>query len=318
LGVYRKIPPAARLLLQQWLQALSLPNQRKINMVVLENTEFIIQCAMHGAELKSVLHKPTQTEFMWQANPAVWARTSPVLFPVVGKLLGNQLRVHPSTYPMGQHGFARDCDFDLVAQSSHEAHFRLCSSAKTQAHYPYHFVLDIIYRLHQNELSCTWLVTNKGHDEMHFGIGAHPGFNLPGGMSQYELVFEQPETASRIVLAEGLFSEKQEPFLNTTAVLPLEKSLFDKDALVFANLRSEQVTLRNKHSAYAVEVSWKNFPYLGIWSAKGCDAFVCIEPWCAHADMVSGHSDIGSKPGMQLLKPGEVFSRQYCMRFKGA
>lgn len=287
-------------------------------MVVLENTEFVIQCAIHGAELKSVFHKPTQTEFMWQANPAVWARTSPVLFPIVGKLLGNQLLVNSTAYQMAQHGFARDCDFDLVEQSLEEAHFRLSSSAETHAHYPYNFVLDIIYRLHQNELSCTWLVTNKGDETMNFSIGAHPGFNLPGGMSQYELVFEQPETASRIVLSEGLFSERQEPFFNHTSVLPLETTLFDKDALVFTNLGSERVTILNKHNAYAVEVSWKDFPYLGIWSAKGCDAFVCIEPWCGHADMVNGHADISSKSGMQLLKPGGMFSRQYGMRFQEA
>ncbi|MCE2788029.1 MAG: aldose 1-epimerase family protein [Bacteroidota bacterium] len=285
-------------------------------MVVLENTEFVIQCAMHGAELKSVFHKPTQTEFMWQANPAVWARTSPVLFPIVGKLLGNQLRVNSTAYQMGQHGFARDCDFDLVKQSSQEAHFRLSSSAHTLLYYPYNFVLEIIYRLHQNELSCNWLVTNKGNATMHFSIGAHPGFNLPGGMSQYELVFEQPETASRIVLSEGLFSERQEPFFIQTAVLPLETTLFDKDALVFTNLQSERVTIRNKHSTYAVDVSWQDFAYLGIWSAKGCDAFVCIEPWCGHADMVNGHSDISSKPGMQSIEPGEVFSKKYGMRFQ--
>ena len=35
----------------------------------------------HGAEPVSVIHKPTGAELLWQADPAVWKRHAPILFP---------------------------------------------------------------------------------------------------------------------------------------------------------------------------------------------------------------------------------------------
>ena len=43
-----------------------------------------------GAELVS-LRNAEGIEFLWQAGPA-WRRHSPVLFPIVGRLRGDQLR----------------------------------------------------------------------------------------------------------------------------------------------------------------------------------------------------------------------------------
>lgn len=62
-----------------------------------------------GAELVS-LRNARGFEFLWQAGPA-WRRHSPVLFPIVGRLKGDQLRHRGQTYPMTQHGFARDKPF---------------------------------------------------------------------------------------------------------------------------------------------------------------------------------------------------------------
>lgn len=56
-----------------------------------------------GAELVS-LRDADGTEFLWQAGPA-WRRHSPVLFPIVGRLKGDQLRHRGQNYPMTQHGF---------------------------------------------------------------------------------------------------------------------------------------------------------------------------------------------------------------------
>ncbi|MCW2622271.1 MAG: aldose epimerase, partial [Frankiales bacterium] len=44
---------------------------------------------------------------MWQAGPA-WPRHAPVLFPVVGRLPGDVLRVAGVDPRMTQHGVARD------------------------------------------------------------------------------------------------------------------------------------------------------------------------------------------------------------------
>ncbi|TWC06289.1 aldose 1-epimerase [Bradyrhizobium macuxiense] len=62
-----------------------------------------------GAELSS-LRNAEGTELLWQAGPQ-WPRHAPILFPIVGRLKNDTLRHNGETYPMTQHGFARDHRF---------------------------------------------------------------------------------------------------------------------------------------------------------------------------------------------------------------
>ena len=54
-------------------------------MRVLENEELKIQVSDDGAELCSVYDKERGREALWTADPKVWARHAPVLFPVCGQ-----------------------------------------------------------------------------------------------------------------------------------------------------------------------------------------------------------------------------------------
>ena len=50
----------------------------------------------HGAELCSL--KDDFTEFVWQAGPE-WPRHAPLLFPIVGRLAGDELRHRGKSIP---------------------------------------------------------------------------------------------------------------------------------------------------------------------------------------------------------------------------
>ena len=52
----------------------------------LENAQIGICVDSFGAELKSLKKLASNVEYMWDANPVYWKRTSPVLFPIVGSL----------------------------------------------------------------------------------------------------------------------------------------------------------------------------------------------------------------------------------------
>ena len=60
----------------------------------------------HGAEAVS-LKNAAGEELLWQADPAVWKRHAPILFPWTGKLPGGTFEAKGKTYKGGQHGFAR-------------------------------------------------------------------------------------------------------------------------------------------------------------------------------------------------------------------
>ena len=80
----------------------------------IKNHMMSLTVAEHGAEITSI--QLEGIERMWDADPAFWGRTAPVLFPIVGALKDNSYRYEGQTYLMGQHGFARDMDFTLTAE----------------------------------------------------------------------------------------------------------------------------------------------------------------------------------------------------------
>ena len=82
-----------------------------MNQVVLTNKDCKAVINYHGAELKSLIKG--DREYMWCADPKYWARTAPVLFPFVGAVNNGEYIYNGEKYPMGQHGFARDMDFEL-------------------------------------------------------------------------------------------------------------------------------------------------------------------------------------------------------------
>lgn len=260
-----------------------------------------------GAELSSI-EGADGFEYLWQADPAVWARHAPVLFPIVGKLRNGCYELNGKNYELSPHGFARDISFELITESKTLLVFQLSPTDQTLKSYPFKFALNIIYQLNGNSLEIGYEVQNNGTDVMPFSIGAHPGFTLPGPIDECFLEFEKAETLStRLLGPAGLISEETAPVLENASRLPLSQTLFDRDALIFMDAKSEKITLGAKNSARQLIVEFPGFPQLGIWSKPGAP-FVCIEPWYGYADTEQPYGDIMNKPGVLQLPAGETFT----------
>lgn len=271
-----------------------------------------------GAELKSVIQVSTNTEFMWQADPIFWQRTSPVLFPIVGKVKNDLLQVSGKSYPLTQHGFARDCEFSIVQQDTSKVSLLLISSDNTLSKYPFSFKLILSYEWVEDSLICSYEVFNLGDVIMPFSIGAHPGFNLPGAaMDEWKLVFADKENFTRHLLENGLFNHTTEVLGTNLNELALNETLFDKDAIVFKNLQSTRIKLQHLKSNYGINMSFKGFPFFAVWTKKGCHHFLCLEPWYGCADDINGHIDITKKEGIQLLPSHQKFFANYMLTFSG-
>lgn len=139
---------------------------------ILENDTLRVEIESFGAEIKSVKRKADGREYMWCGDPKYWGRTSPVLFPFVGAPKNKEYRYEGRTYPMGQHGFARDMEFTLEAQEGKSIWFVLSSTEETYAKYPFRFRLHIGYMLDENEVSVHWKVDNTDEKPMYFSTGA--------------------------------------------------------------------------------------------------------------------------------------------------
>lgn len=70
----------------------------------LKNEELTLTVISAGAEMKSLKDNKTEQEYLWQADPKFWGRTSPVLFPIVGNYAQKQSVYEGKTYTLSQHG----------------------------------------------------------------------------------------------------------------------------------------------------------------------------------------------------------------------
>ena len=83
----------------------------------LKNDMITLGINSKGAEMKSLKNNETGLEYLWQADPAFWGRTSPILFPVVGNYKDKTTYYEGKAITLSQHGFARDTEFELVSQT---------------------------------------------------------------------------------------------------------------------------------------------------------------------------------------------------------
>jgi galactose mutarotase-like enzyme len=260
---------------------------------------------VHGAELCS-LKDAQGIELIWQAG-AAWPRHAPLLFPIVGRLKNDELRHRGKTYPMTQHGFARDQVFEWAERSAASCSLVLRDSAATRARYPFAFRLTVGYRLQAADLHVMLEIANTGEVMLPASIGAHPAFNWPlrEGVAKesYSLAFSDVEAEPVRRLKDGLMREKPEPTPIQGKTLALSERLFDDDALILDRLASKSVRYAADEGS-SLDVSWDGFQQLGIWSKPSGAGFLCIEPWRGFASPSDFDGEFADKPGVMHIAPG--------------
>ncbi|MCP9754124.1 aldose 1-epimerase family protein [Lacihabitans sp. CCS-44] len=283
--------------------------------LVIENEYIRASINPLGAELVSLLKLDDNTEYMWDANPAFWGKTSPVLFPIVGGLKNDTYLFEGKEYKLPRHGFARTMLFLVESQTENSVIFLLKNNEETGKVYPFEFELRLIYSISDNQLELKYEVRNPSEKPLWFSVGGHPAFKCPieNGLSydDYFLEFDQTEDFERWPLnSEGLVLDTPIGITINTNKLMLTKELFHEDALVFKHLTSDCVTMKSQKSPKELKFEFKNFPYLGIWAAKNAD-FVCIEPWCGIADSADTNQNLVEKEGINHLEPKLVYERSF-------
>lgn len=281
----------------------------------ISNEKITIQIDSLGAELKSLKHISTGTEYMWNGDARFWKRTSPVLFPVVGGLKEGRYLLNGKEYPMGQHGFARDMEFQLKSQVASEIWFTLESDEETLQKYPYAFRLEIGYELDGESVIVKWRVKNPSTEEMYFSIGGHPAFLCPieanTTQNQYQIRFDTKDKVISSGVKEGLLSEEKKEYPLQDGILPVTEHLFDEDALVIEHDQAHQIALVKPDGNPYLTVSF-DAPLFGIWSPPKKNApFICIEPWYGRCDRLSFQGEWKDREWGQKLTGGETFAAAY-------
>jgi len=291
--------------------------------------DFQILVSNIGAELKSI--QRDGREYLWNADKSYWGRTAPILFPIVGRLANDTLRIDGKSYSMKQHGFARDAEFvphhtrvsllnGLIRFEPNEVPLVYSmEQGCIPSCYPYDFELEACYNMTDNEVVCTWTVRNKGDKPMHFQIGAHPAFNLPdynakdeihGYVKFYDANGKEVSPIITSYIVDGLRHTYGSPkaLPNGETVCPITNSSFANDALLIEGSQVVAIALLDKQQREVLRVVCPQAEAFGIWAPNipGCP-FVCIEPWCGIADRFDFDGDISERELNHQLKPRETY-----------
>lgn len=280
----------------------------------LENEQICIEVNSLGAELKSLKDKESGREYMWCGDEMYWGRTSPILFPVVGNYKDKICRWQGKTYALSQHGFARDLEFMMTAETENEIWFCLTDKEDTWDLYPFAFALEVGYRLIERTVEVMWKVSNPAEETMYFSIGGHPAFSIPlreeNRITCY-LGFDKEDSLINRGIRDGYATEETTEVKLQGNLLPVEEKLFEADALVIENDQVHRVELLDENKSPFLTVDFEA-PLFGIWMPYNRNTpFICIEPWYGRCDKEDFTGQLDEREWGNSLTAGEVFEASY-------
>ncbi|WOO88988.1 hypothetical protein R2F61_08980 [Mollicutes bacterium LVI A0078] len=260
-----------------------------------DNTQVIIN--NFGAQITSVVKGGK--EIMWQADPAFWGRTSPVLFPFVGKLKDDKYMAGGELIQMSQHGFLRDRFFTVIEKDDNSVIYEYTSTLADFNIYPCDFTVRIKYSVKGSNVTTEYTVINNNSFEMPYQIGAHPAFNVES-VDGLEVEFPR-QSVIKHYFEDGLQTTTENVDLDT---VKLSYDLINDNIPCYSDFESKTMVLRENGREY-LKFDFSSMEYLAIWSPEFKNAkFICIEPWngiCSKADQTDYL--LTNKDGMQVLAP---------------
>ena len=282
----------------------------------LKNDLLEINVVSEGAELIS-LKDSKGKEYLWQGDEKSWNRHSPILFPFIGRLKNKEFIYEGRKYPIMQHGFARDMDFNCIEEKKDEIWFEITDNKKTYELYPFHFSLKIGYRLTGKKLEVLWEVVNTDTKTMYYNIGAHPGFNCPidgeADKVGYSLEFNSDGNPGYYGSDAGTglrLPERHELKLDNGRST-VTKEYFDTTTYIFEDKQISEVSIVKPDGEKYVTVKF-DMPILAIWSMEKMNApFICIEPWFGRCDRADFEGELSERECNLVLNAGEKFNNVY-------
>lgn len=284
-------------------------------MLTLRGAGATVLISEHGAEPHSLRDRDGH-ELLWQAGEQ-WRRHAPVLFPIVGRVPDDTITVDGTAYPLTQHGFARDLEWDVVESDESSATLRLRDSDETRRRFPFAFELTAHYAVDDDGFATTYEVrhTGGGDEAMPFSIGSHPAFAWPlepgVAKTDHVVVFDEPEPAPIRRLDHTLVLPGDHPSPFDGSTLRLDPALFAPDAIVMDGVVSRGLRYLAP-SGRGLRMTWDDvFDVFVVWSRPDGADLLCLEPCVGGAAPIDFAGELRDKPGVRLLAPGQALRASY-------
>lgn len=268
-------------------------------MIKLHNKFITVKIDRVGAEMRSIVCDGR--EILWQGDEKSWARTAPTLFPFCGGFKNGKYTYGGTEYQCTKHGFANVSKFEVEKKNKKSVTLLLRSNKETLAMYPFEFELRVTFTISRKSVIIEYDVINKTDGDMYFSIGSHEGYSCRGSIENYDVLFPRRESLQNCLVEQGVIGNNTEQITKFSKTLPLLERFLDNDSLVFKNMASRSVILRNRTNGERIKVEFPGFNYFVIWSKPGCE-YICLEPWAGFPDMIDTTERIEDRIGIMKLK----------------
>lgn len=296
---------------------------------LLDNGQLQAVIKSFGAELKSLQDKTSGQEYLWEADPQFWGKTSPVLFPFIGKLEGIGYLYRDGIYTIEKHGFARNMEFTVVSQTADTITLALDSDETTLLKFPFPFRLELSYSLEGKTLTFDWRVINRGTEVMPFSFGGHPAFACPLKTTDTDPEKKRTDCSIRLYgtdnkplsakkafstdigVSDGLLTGETTALELENGFLRITDHLFDQDALCFEQQEIHAVGLCDTAGMEYVRLE-ADCPVWGIWSVPDSNAgYICLEPWWGICDSRGYAGSVEERPYTNTVSAGSSLGAAY-------
>lgn len=277
--------------------------------VSITNGILTAEIALHGSQIRSLKDKNGK-EYMWSADPAIWPKSAPIMFPICGGLKEDKFVYGGKEYTLNKHGFSSDSDYVVEEKTENAVTLLLRDNETTYAMYPFHFEYRTRFELADGSLRVTYTTTNTDVKTLYYADGAHEGYACPEGIEAYDVIFEKDENLMRTVINGNLTEHIQLPVETDGNVLHMKYSHMDNDCLNFYSINSRSVKLVNRASAKGVQVDFADFRHFVLWTKQGAP-YLCVEPWNGCPDAVDVDGLLEHKDSMFALEAGKSLSHTH-------
>lgn len=262
-----------------------------------------VEITTTGAQIRSIKNADG-TEYMWCADPAVWGKSAPIMFPICGGLKDDTFYHNGKKYTLAKHGFGASKIYEVTEQTESGVVMKISADDETRKSYPFEFAFYVKFEVVGDSLCVTYTTENLGDETLYYAPGAHEAYSCPEGIEEYDVIFDRDEDLTRTVVNGNLLGLETEKVETDGRVLHMKYSHMDNDCLVFYTLNSDGVTLKHRESGRGVRVEFADFSHLVLWTMKGAK-YLCIEPWQGIPDRVNTTMVLAEKESMCSLEPGK-------------
>jgi galactose mutarotase-like enzyme len=286
---------------------------------VIDNGQLCVNISTAGAELQSI-KTADGTEYLWQGNNQYWGDRAPNIFPYVARLTNENYTYRGATYHLPIHGFAPTATFAVTDESSESITFTLESNPVYYEMYPFLFRFSIRYYLEDQTLHVDFIVENRDAKTMYFGIGGHPGINVPleDGLTFEDYYLEFPNSSMRRVefTPACFITGKDDPFEVNNNRYPLHHSMFDDDAIVLKGVGG-RTKLASDKGRRSVTLIAPDLPVYGFWHMPRTDApYICLEPWSSLPSRQDVVEDLQTQQDLIVLEAGKTYQATWSLEIR--